>query len=132
MFVTDITATAYRFVFSNLKTFFVFGALPIVILTGLFVLQDLPLGKGNSGVYLGQAIVEAWFALLWHRHYLLGIEPSWFRGIPSDSSKAENEAYDKLGKKFMLGSVGLSLAISFVLAIVFLPLIFSNVACKPS
>lgn len=115
MFAIDVTVTAYRFVFSNLKSFLVLGSIPIVMLAALFVLQDAGWMDDGIGGVVPRIIIEALFALFWHRFYLLGYEQTWWRGAPRDSSKEDKEAYSKVFKKFLIWSIGMWAAFLIVM-----------------
>lgn len=112
MLATEVSASAYRFVFSNLKPFLLNGWPVIALLTANQVNYEIRGDQAAVSSAMVQLVVEAAFALMWHRFYLIKGQPSfWWRGLPAGSSKEERKALAKLVIRFLLWSVGMWLLI---------------------
>ena len=112
----EIFRTAFGFVLGRMGKFFSISWLYIALLAALFTYQDMS-DAGGAGLGIGQALVDALFAFLWHRYYLLGRENFSLLGVPKGASKEKKKAFAKLSSRFLLRSIGFGIGVALVVVV---------------
>lgn len=121
--VMEIFRTAYGFVLGRMGQFFAVSWPYILILIAFFTAQDV--WGDVSAASFGQAILEAFFAFLWHRNFLLGPDYAKGSGMPKGSSKEAIKECSSLMVRFMWRSIGISLVLVLFFVVPIVIFVFS-------